>query len=310
MNGGLRWPDSKAFAFSIFDDTDLATIHNVPEVYRFLADTGFLTTKSVWPVRGAGKPVCGGDTCEDGEYLQWLHRLQRQGFEIGYHMNTYHSSTREETEAGLDTFVRLFGRVPRTMANHVGCDENIYWGDCRVSGINRVVYNLLTRYRNRGRYRGHVEGDPLFWGDLCRDKITYCRNFVFPDINTLRACPFMPYHDPDRPYVNYWYASSEGPHVDSFIRLLAEANQDRLEAEGGACIVYTHLAGGFYDGGRLHPRFRALMERLGKKNGWFVPVATLLDYLREQRGRHVITRRQRACLERKWLRHKLATGTS
>ena len=54
MSGGTapRWPDGKAFAFSVFDDTDLSTLENAPAVYRLLRDLGFRTTKSVWPLRG------------------------------------------------------------------------------------------------------------------------------------------------------------------------------------------------------------------------------------------------------------------
>ena len=69
-------------------------------------------------------------------------------------------------------------------------------GRCQADRLAHGLYNLLTRFRNRGKYRGHVEGDPYFWGDLCRQKIKYYRNFTFRDINTLKACPFMPYHDP------------------------------------------------------------------------------------------------------------------
>jgi hypothetical protein len=61
-----------------------------------------------------------------------------------------------------------------------------------------------------------------------------------------RACPFMPYDDPLRPCVNYWFASSEGANVHSFARPISEANQDRLEDEGGACIMYTQISCGFY----------------------------------------------------------------
>jgi hypothetical protein len=133
---------------------------------------------------------------------------------------------------------------------------------------------------------------------------------VFDEINTLAVCPYMPYHDPTRPWVRYWFASSEGAKYPSFARMVCEANQDRLEEEGGACIMYTHFGHGFLDGGRLHPRFIALMERLAAKNGWFVPVSTLLDYLRAQRTDHVLTNAQRRELEWRWLRHKVGRGTS
>ena len=62
--------------------------------------------------------------------------------------------------------------------------------------------------------------------------------------------------------------------------MISEANQDRLAAEHGACIMYTHLACGFCDGTRLNTRFRERLLRLSRMNGWFVPVHVLLDYLR------------------------------
>ena len=62
----------------------------------------------------------------------------------------------------------------------------------------------------------------------------------------------MPYRDPDRPYVNYWFASSEGAHVDSFNAMISERNQERLKNEGGACIMYAHLARGFLVNGKIN----------------------------------------------------------
>ena len=120
----------------------------------------------------------------------------------------------------------------------------------------------------------------------------------------------MPYHDPERPYVNYWFASSEGANVESFNKCISEKNQDRLEKEGGACIMYTHFASGFYKNGSINSRFQFLIKRLSKKNGWFVPVSTLLDYLLEIRGHHDITDKERKQLERKWLLHKIRVGTT
>jgi hypothetical protein len=304
------WPDKKAFAFTVFDDTDNATVSNVGEVYALLTDLGFRTTKSVWPSAGTQESVFGGATLADDSYLRWILSLRDAGFEIGYHMNTYHTSTRKETVEGLNRFRDLIGHDPKAMANHAACRENIYWSAARLSGWNRLVYNLATGFRKANSYRGHIEGDPLFWGDLCRDKIMYCRGFVLPATNTLRICPEMPYHDPDRPYVNYWFASSEGPEIRSFVNRISEAEQDQLEHEGGACIMYTHFASDFQEGRSLDPRFRSLMERLSKKNGWFVPVSTLLDYLREMQGHTIISRTKRNALERRWLKFKLLKGTS
>ena len=310
MLNTTKWPANKSFAFTIFDDTDGATLENVSPVYALLADLGFRTTKSVWPLKGTVPDVNEGETCEDEPYRDWLLQLREQGFEIGYHMATWHTSPREKTLEALRYFEESFGESPRTMANHSRCEENLYWGPDRLTGIRKAIYNAVTLGRYRNRYRGHIDGDPLFWGDLCRDKIKYVRSFTFPEINTLKACPAMPYHDPLRPYANLWFGSSEGPTVTTFNQLLCEANMDRLEAESGACIVYTHFGVGFCPDGALNPRFVELMKRLAAKDGWFVPVTELLDYLLKLRGSIDISSRERARLEWRWLRHKLKKGRS
>ena len=304
----VEWPDGKDFAFTIFDDTDNATVANVGPIYDFLEGVGLRTTKSVWPVRGDGKPKILGSTADEPGYRAWTVDLQARGFEIGYHGATYVTAPRELVIRSLDAFKNAYGQYPTSMANHSGCDESIYWGADRVSGVNRLAYNLLTRFSKASIFRGHKEGDRLFWGDLCRRRIRYVRNFTFLDVNTLRACPIMPYFDPDRPYVNAWFAGSEGSNVDAFSRMLSERNQDRLQQERGACIMYTHLASGFLVNGELHPTFERLVRRLSAKNGWFVPVGTLLSYLEARNGRQTITKRDRARLERRWLLSKVRAG--
>ena len=49
------------------------------------------------------------------------------------------------------------------------------------------------------------------------------------------------------------------------------------------------------------------MTRLGKMNGWFVPLHRLLDHLVEAKGLHTLTPGERAGLERSWLWHKVRT---
>jgi hypothetical protein len=311
MDTKIQWPEGKTFAFTVFDDTDATTVDNGRPLYEFLRDCGLRTTKSVWPLAGTEPPeIVGGSTCAEPEYLRWVLQLQQEGFEIGYHNATFHSSRRAQTLEGLDQFKQLFGHDPLTMATHTTCREGMYWGPHRVSGWQRLAYNVLTRYRSNGWFRGHVEGDEYFWGDLCQKRVKYVRNFVFPEINTLKACPLMPYHDPARPFVNAWFASAEGGDAPAFIKTIAEANQDQLEAENGACIMYTHFGKRFHHEGRLNAQFKSLIERLAKKNGWFVPVSTLLDYLASKKGVHTLTAGEQATLERKWLWHKARVGTT
>jgi hypothetical protein len=303
----IKWPDGKDFAFTVFDDPDFDTVKNTTTMYSFLEDLGMRTTKAIWPIRGEHIPKVGGVTCEDERYLELVQGLKGRGFEIGLHNATYHTSDRNQTARGLETFRQYFGHDPCAMANHTGCQDNIYWGSARVSGMHRFVYNLLNlRFKGSSNVsEGHLEGSALFWGDLCREKVKYVRNFVYGDVNTLKVCPVMPYHDSARPFVNYWFASSEGANVDSFNATVSEANQDRLADEGGACIMYTHFASRFLENGKIDGRFRKLMHRLSKMNGWFVPVSTLLDYILLMRGHHVITQNERKALESRWMWHKI-----
>jgi hypothetical protein len=278
------WPDGKRFAFTIFDDTDNMTMRNGPPVYDFLDGLGFRTTKSVWPLKGKETPSIGGTTCENPQYLYWVQGLQEQGFEVALHNVMYHTATRPDIIRGVERFKDYFGHYPATHTNHAGCEDSLYWGDERLTGVTRLAYNILTKFQNYRRFRGHIEQSEFFWGDVCKETIKYVRNFTYFATNTFNVCPAMPYFDEAHPQVNNWFASSEGQTVESFNQRLSEENQDRLENEGGLCIIYTHFSNGFVKGKRLNPRFRGLMERLAQKDGWFVPVSTVLDYLLKIRG--------------------------
>jgi hypothetical protein len=303
-----KWPDGKAFAFTVFDDPDSQTIEGVRSVYDFLSNAGLRTTVGVWPCGPTRERNSPGETCAEVKYRHYIQELEERGFEVGYHNTTAHSCLRKEIAKGLDTFMDFFGKPPITMANHYNA-EAIYWGRNRLTGARQFVYRAANLGREK-LYCGHVENSAHFWGDMCKNKIRYCRNFAYHNINTLQVCPWMPYYDPDRPYVNYWFASSEGANVKSFLRLLSEENQDELEAQGGACIVYTHFGLGFVESGALNAHFRMLIDRLKRKNGWFVPVNTLLDHLATQHAESTITAHQRRSMELRWLWRKLLRGTS
>jgi len=308
----VSWPHGHRFAFTVFDDTDWATLENVKPVYDLLTDLGMRTTKSVWLFPSGGEPVNGGSTCEDPGYLQWILLLQRRGFEIALHNPAPATSPRENMKMALARFRELFGSQMLIHCNHVGCAEDIYWGDARLSGWRRALYNLLTRGRNRNVFRGHVEGDPLFWGDLCQERVRYVRNFVFDELNTLSVCPEMPYHDPTRPFVNFWFASTEGGSLSRFVKNFTLANIDRLIEEGGMCIAYVHFAGRFAPGGKVDSEFRQRMEYIAAQNGWFATVSNVLDYLRAGASREsrAIGAAALRRLEMRWLASKLRKGTT
>jgi hypothetical protein len=307
-----NWPDGRRFAFAIFDDTDWATREKVQPVYDLLAGLGMRATKSVWVFRGEGEPSNGGSTCEEREYLDWLLSLKCGGFEIGLHNVAPATSTREWTRRGLDRFRELFGDGGIVHCNHLGCRENIYWGAARLTGWRRAFYNRVTRGRNGDNSRGHVEGDELFWGDLCRERVSYVRNFVFDDLNTLALCPQMPYHDPSKPYVNYWFASANGSSLRRFLENFTYQHIDQLIAEGGLCVAYVHFAADFARDGKVDAEFRRRLEYIARQGGWFATVSEVLDHLRGGEGRdgRRISPRELRRLETKWLARKIVGGTS
>lgn len=303
----VDWPGGRRFAFTAVDDTDWCTVQNVKPVYDLLADLGMRTTKSVWIFDGMDSAGYQGQTCEDRDYLQWVLSLQKAGFEISLHNAAPVTSGRERTRIALNRFEELFGARTFMHCNHRLCEENIYWGDHRVTGARRKFYNWCTRERRRNRFRGHMEGDPLFWGDLCRDRISYVRNFVFDELNTLKVCPEMPYHDPGKPFVNFWFASSEGGSIHRFIRNFTRDRVDRLVEEGGLCLAYVHFGSGFAADGKLDPQFRRCMEYIASKDGWFAPASTVLDYLRacQSLQQRTIDTKRLHRLETRWLARKL-----
>ena len=277
----IKWPQGKKFAFTIIDDTDLSTRSNTEPVYDFLAENGLRTTKTVWPLHAVGKGNCGGDTLEDPEYRDWILDLKARDFEIALHGVSDTSSTRERIIEGLDRFREIIGNDPNIHINHVDNREGLYWGSERLDPPVRWIYEAFRGAERSGLYEGAHRAAAHFWGDECRRRIKYVRNLVFSDINTLKMDPLMPYHDPGRPYVRYWFSSSFGSSADGFCRLIRPENQDRLMEEGGACIVYTHLGSTFYP---FRSDFKDLVRRLGNLPGWFVPVTELLDYVGSQRG--------------------------
>ena len=299
------FPENRRFAFTIFDDTDYCRLPEVEPVYRLLADLGFRTTKSVWPLASAPEGAIEGASLAEADYLDFIRRLQREGFEIALHGVRNHHSTRDLVEQGFRVFTDSLGRPPRIHVNHLNNRDNIYWGVHRfTTALPRLAFRLGSR---SGPFEGNVDGSAYFWGDLCRERIDYVRSFVVEEINLLKVNPTLPYYNPAKPYVRVWFTSTFGDKAPSFFKALREEEQDRLEAEGGVCIMYTHFGLRFYQQGALNPEFVRLMKRLAAKQGWFVPVSTLLDFLRQRRQQDdaIIPRGELARLERSWLGQRL-----
>ncbi len=307
----IDFPDGKKFAFSIVDDTDGATVENIKPVYDYMHELGIRCTKTVWvlhsndlshwPNRGA--------SVEDSQYLAFVLELQSQGFEIALHGARGGHSKRDEIIASLETFKKLFGQYPRIHINHSQNRDNLYWGDAKLSiPPFRWTYRL---FRGNTSSYGHDPDSEYFWGDIAKAHISYCVNFSFHDINVFRINPLIPYYDKSKPYVNYWFHSSDGGYAGSFNELISKENVDRLQREGGVCFVYTHLASGFFKDGRLDPVFKERLKYLASLDGWFAPASEVLDHIRRNReGSDEITFRQRAYIELRWLYEKFLYGST
>ena len=50
MTPRVQFPGGARFAFTVMDDTDVATVENVRPIYRLLDSLGMRTTKTVWPM--------------------------------------------------------------------------------------------------------------------------------------------------------------------------------------------------------------------------------------------------------------------
>lgn len=299
-----RFPGGARFAFTIIDDTDVATVANVAPIYRLLEQLGMRTTKTVWPLDcPEGSPdYAESQTLADPDYEAFVRDLKARGFEITWHGATMESSPRERTVHGLSRFREVLGEYPRIHVNHSYNRENIYWGSARVD--ERPLKAFVERFGDQapGHYLGDQPGSLYWWGDLCEQHFQYARNLTFSEINVEAVNPTMPYRDPARPLVPWWFSSADADNVLEFNELLRHDNQQRLEDEGGVCILATHLGKGFVDDGRVNEATVARLTELAQRDGWFPTAGVLLDWLRENGSTGNLPRAEWRRMQWRWFR--------
>lgn len=283
------YPNGKNFAFSITDDTDGVKLEKIKPIYDFLYSLGLRTTITCWIFKPTDlscmpdpEDQSASDTLESPNFLNYLRNLRQKHFEIALHTATAGHDKREITENAYRIFKTCFGDYPEINIMHSKNKENIYWGN-RVFDYKPLVFFLSFIIKDQ--YSGEDTNSAYFWGDICKDKTKYVRLWGTNSINTLKFNPSMPYHDPLKPFVNYWFSFSDGYNATFFNKLLSKKNVDILVKERGTCIVYTHFAGGFcsidIDGKyALNDKTKSLLKYLAQqKEGWFVPTSEILNRL-------------------------------
>lgn len=305
------FPEGKKFAFTIIDDTDNATFENIGEVYDFFERLGLRTTKTVWvlPTNDTTEWANRGECLSDSVYREFILNLRDKGFEIALHGVRGGNSTRPEIIAALEEYREIIGTYPNIHINHAHNRDNLYWGSDKLS--NPLFQTLYQKLFAKYDFTGHDPESENFWGDIAQEHINYVVNYSFFDINVLKVNPSMPYRDPDKPYVNEWFHTADGGSLASFNELISKENVDRLEAEGGVCLVYTHLAREFYLNGSLDSTFQSQMTYLAAKDGWFVPASQILEFLDERhKSRRTLSYREKVRLDLIWLYEKIMHGSS
>lgn len=281
----ICWPHGKNFAFTIVDDTDNATVKNIQSIYNTLTDFGILITKTVWPLNvDPGAHYSSSETLQNLGYCKFILDLQEKGHEIAIHGVRGGTSNRETIKSGLEVYKKIVGSNPRIHINHAQNLDNLYWGKAWIPAWKK----WFRSYPEDGSGFGHVHDSKYFWGDIAKHHIKYVRGYVFNQGNTISADPYMPYHDPTMPFVNNWFSSSNGDGLSRMLYLTSAQNIDDLEKNRGACIAYTHFGDSYYtDNNIIKESLKNNFKELSKRNGWFVPVGKLLDYLSDEKIRKI-----------------------
>jgi hypothetical protein len=262
--GKVIWPVYPYKAgLCITDDTDAATFEQVKVVYDFLSSRHFLTTKTVWPFMPSDK--CGipptpvstlrGITLQDRRYLEYCKELRSKGYEICLHGASAGNNPRESTKMAFEFLRKEIGHSD-TFICHSKNADNIYWND-KITSL--FPFKYLLRVISKCECSGEISTSPYFWGDLCHDNINQIRLYRTRCINTLRKNPSMPYHSPNRPFVNGWFSATK--------RSLSDCAQkeelEKLVEENGLTVLYQYLHRyGSPNGHDLNKRFVNAVESL------------------------------------------------
>ncbi len=238
----LIWvPAPYAAGFTAVDDTDAATVGQVRAVYDFLMEKDFRITKTVWafaPDEKCGIPALPdttlrGVTLEDAEYARYCKALLDNGFEVCLHGASAGNNDRRKQQAALSLMRSGYGD-PGVFICHSKNADNLYWEE-KVTGLQ--PFRFLLGLYSRHQCSGEIPDSKYFWGDLCHTHVRYIRLLRTRNTNTLAANPSMPYHDPAKPFVRYWFSATKRSLRDC---ATVEAIE-RLKRENGLTVLYQYM---------------------------------------------------------------------
>ena len=301
MNNTLTYPSGTEFAFTILDDTDDTTTENGRPVYDLLKELGLRTTKTVWALdttpdnRG---PYFAGETLASPEYLEWVHELAANDFEIAFHNATMGSSLRKDTIKALDLLKKEFGNDIRLHCNHGENRENLHWGLDRYSSfVIRKTLDLYGKFQTCRKFEGNDPESPYFWSDIANERLSYIRAFTYRRLNGAKIPPGRPFRDSTKQTGPLFFNTADASDVLVFNKLINRSSIDKLREQKGWAIVSTHLGKGFYRDNKLDPEFKRTMEYMAELPGWFVPVSQLLDFISVETGSQEISTIERFKIE-------------
>ena len=280
----LTWlPGRHEAGIAISDDPDNGAIAGFKKIYDLLQRLHFPTSRAMWvfdPVEPTGTPSLPirffAPTLSDPECLEYCKELHQKDFEICLHGASSGNNTRERTIAAIEFMEREIGPL-RTFICHSKNAENLYWDH---KCVPLPFLSFLVGLYSKNSCFGEVKGSNYFWGDICRNKVSYIRLFRTRQINTLAFNPSMPYHDFHMPYVNYWFSATKG----YLPRVCAPGRIDSLCKQRGAGIIYQYLHKYVDANGSIDPRVQESLERMaGDRRIFISPVSLLLDRLRQAR---------------------------
>lgn len=309
----MLYPGNKNFAFTIIDDTDDATRENVEPIYQLLNELGFKTTKTVWPLsKDPSQPSLydGTSDLSDPDYLDFIKWLTKEGFEVTWHGAAMESSNREKIIQGLETFKEALGFYPMLHVNHSHNKDNIHWGYERFDNFFIKFLLKHSSLYKPNTYQGQQNGSEYYWGDIAQQHVKYCRSFTYEDLNILNTNPSLPYKDPKRPEINYWFSTTDASSSRQFIQNFTEERMNKLIKDNGMCILSTHLGKDYCKNGKVLDSVKSILEFLANHNGWFVPASEMLDWRMNIGFGNELPYSERLKMELRWFYETIKNKTS